>query len=96
MPKSTTRTFLVAAMVTLMTLVATNSRAGQEITAEQRKLAMEGAQLWPIYCAQCHNARPGSEFSPDQWNAITMHMRTQSNMPAKNIRAITEFLKTVR
>ena len=90
------RTFLVAAMVTLMTLVATNSRAGQEITAEQRKLAMEGAQLWPIYCAQCHNARPGSEFSPDQWNAITMHMRTQSNMPAKNIRAITEFLKTVR
>ncbi len=90
------RTFLVAAMVALMTLVATNSRAGQEMTTEQRKLAMEGAQLWPIYCAQCHNARPGSEFSPDQWNAITMHMRTQSNMPAKNIRAITEFLKTVR
>ncbi|HUA35071.1 MAG TPA: hypothetical protein VMA09_15790 [Candidatus Binataceae bacterium] len=91
------RTLQITAILALMTLaVAPTSRAGQEVSAEQRKLAMEGAQLWPIYCAQCHNARPGSEFSPNQWNAITMHMRTQSNMPAKNIRAITEFLKTVR
>jgi len=88
------RTLFILSIALLMLGLAPNSHA--EVTAEQRKLAMEGAQLWPIYCAQCHNARPGSEFSPDQWNAITMHMRTQSNMPAKNIRAITEFLKTVR
>jgi mono/diheme cytochrome c family protein len=67
-----------------------------EQTMEQRKLFVEGAKLWPVYCAQCHNARPGSQFSPAQWDTITMHMRTQSIMPAKNMRAIKEFLKEAR
>ena len=70
--------------------------ASDEQSKEQRELFVTGAQLWPVYCAQCHNARPGSQFSPAQWDAITMHMRTQSNMPAKDIRAITEFLKQAR
>jgi mono/diheme cytochrome c family protein len=63
---------------------------------EQRQLFVEGARLWPVYCAQCHNARPGSQFSPAQWDAITMHMKTLSNMPAKDMRAIKEFLKEAR
>lgn len=63
---------------------------------EQRELFVTGAKLWPVYCAQCHNARPGSQFSPAQWDAITMHMRTQSEMPAKDMRAIKEFLKQAR
>jgi mono/diheme cytochrome c family protein len=70
--------------------------AAEQQTKEQRELFVTGAKLWPIYCAQCHNARPGSQFSPAQWDAITMHMRTQSIMPAKDIRAITEFLKRAR
>jgi len=72
------------------------STATEEQTKEQRELYVTGAKLWPVYCAQCHNARPGSQFSPAQWDAITMHMRTQSIMPAKDIRAITEFLKRTR
>jgi hypothetical protein len=60
---------------------------------EQRRMLIEGAHLWSIYCNQCHNARPGSQFSPAQWDAITMHMKTLSNMPAKDMRAIKEFLK---
>jgi mono/diheme cytochrome c family protein len=70
--------------------------AAEEQTPEQRQLFVEGAQLWPVYCAQCHNARPGSQFSPAQWDAITMHMKTLSNMPAKDMRAIKEFLKEAR
>jgi mono/diheme cytochrome c family protein len=70
--------------------------ASEEQSKEQRELFVTGAKLWPVYCAQCHNARPGSQFSPAQWDAITMHMRTQSIMPAKDIRAITEFLKQAR
>jgi mono/diheme cytochrome c family protein len=70
--------------------------ASGEQSKEQRELFVTGARLWPVYCAQCHNARPGSQFSPAQWDAITMHMRTQSIMPAKDIRAITEFLKQAR
>ncbi len=70
--------------------------ASAEQSKEERELYVTGAKLWPVYCAQCHNARPGSQFSPAQWDAITMHMRTQSIMPAKDIRAITEFLKQTR
>jgi mono/diheme cytochrome c family protein len=72
------------------------TKASEERSKEQRELYVTGAKLWPVYCAQCHNARPGSQFSPAQWDAITMHMRTQSIMPAKDIRAITEFLKRTR
>jgi hypothetical protein len=67
--------------------------AAEEQTPQQRQLLIEGAHLWSIYCNQCHNARPGSQFSPAQWDAITMHMKTLSNMPAKDMRAIKEFLK---
>ncbi|MGH8013450.1 MAG: hypothetical protein ACREQ4_13220 [Candidatus Binataceae bacterium] len=85
----------VLASLVLLSLPAI-SCAGLAQTPEQRRLFVEGARLWPVYCAQCHNARPGSQFSPSQWDAITMHMHTQSIMPAKDIRAITEFLKTAR
>ncbi len=63
---------------------------------QSRALMVDGARLWPIYCAQCHNARPGAEFSKAQWTMILMHMRTQSVMPAKDIRAIKEFLDKSR
>ena len=81
-----------AAIVTATTAYSFAAEQNQE----QRKLFVEGATLWPIYCAQCHNARPGSQFSPAQWNTITMHMRTQSIMPAKDMRAIKEFLQEAR
>ena len=50
-------------------------------------------RLWPVYCSKCHNARPGSEFAPYQWNAIIMHMRTQANLPAKDARAVLDYLR---
>jgi mono/diheme cytochrome c family protein len=90
------RLLIVLLLLAGLIVPMTHALAGEEQTPEQRKLVVEGAKLWPIYCAQCHNARPGSEFSPNQWDAILMHMKTQSNMPAKNIRAIKEFLKTAR
>jgi mono/diheme cytochrome c family protein len=99
MPWTTMKHFkllMIPIIATLALSFASRVRAGEEQTPEQRQLVMTGARLWPVYCAQCHNARPGSEFSPNQWDAIAMHMRTQSNMPAKDIRAIKEFLKTVR
>jgi mono/diheme cytochrome c family protein len=79
-----------------MVLALASPLCAQGPNVEQRTLFIEGAKLWPVYCAQCHNARPGSQFSPAQWDAITMHMRTQSIMPAKDMRAITEFLKEAR
>ena len=69
------------------------SRAEEISKAEQRRLFRTGAKLWPVYCSQCHNARPGSEFAPYQWDAIMMHMRTQANLPAQDARAVLEYLK---
>jgi hypothetical protein len=77
----------------LLVLSAGQAWATENDQQQQRELFKEGAKLWPVYCAQCHNARPGSEFSPEQWNVIMMHMRTQANLPAKDARALTEYLK---
>ena len=78
-------TLTIAALMLL-----SSALMAQESAAEKQELFLNGARLWPVYCSQCHNARPGSEFSPAQWDAIMMHMRTQSNMPAKDARAIKE------
>ena len=63
---------------------------------ERRALFRRGAQLWPIYCNTCHNARPAAEFSATEWNLILMHMRTQANLPAADARAVLEYLKSSR
>jgi len=61
--------------------------------AEHKRLFREGAKLWPVYCNTCHNARPGSEKAPYEWNLIIMHMRTLGNLPAEDSKALVEYLK---
>ena len=61
--------------------------------AEHKRLFREGAKLWPVYCNTCHNARPGSEKAPYEWNLIIMHMRTLGNLPAGDTQALLEYLK---
>ena len=85
--------FLAASLIVGMWVSPSQASEG---LGERRKLFREGSKLWPVYCAQCHNARPGSEFAPYQWNVILMHMRTQANLPAQNARAILEYLKAGR
>ena len=66
----------------------------QEISpAEHKRLFREGAKLWPIYCNTCHNARPGSEKAPYEWDQIMMHMRTLGNIPPDDADAILVYLK---
>jgi len=84
-----TRMVALAAVGILLSVAAARAQPD----AENMRLFMDGARLWPVYCSQCHNARPGSEFSPQQWNTIMMHMRTQANMPAKDARAILQYLR---
>jgi hypothetical protein len=71
-------------------------RGAEETKAEKRELMRKGAELWPIYCAQCHNPRPGSEFAPYQWDQVMMHMRALPNLPYQDARAILEYLKAGR
>ena len=90
MKRAIIATFLAALAIAA---VCQPCRAEEISKAEQRRLFRAGAKLWPVYCAQCHNARPGSEFAPYQWDAIMMHMRTQANLPAQDARAVLEYLK---
>jgi mono/diheme cytochrome c family protein len=94
------RLYYMVLLVTILFGAALTARVSallaEEETPAKRQLLVEGARLWPVYCAQCHNARPGSQFSPAQWDAITMHMKTLSNMPAQDMAAIREFLKEAR
>jgi mono/diheme cytochrome c family protein len=61
--------------------------------AEHKRLFREGAKLWPVYCNTCHNARPGGEKAPYEWDMIIMHMRTLGNFPEEDTNAILEYLK---
>jgi mono/diheme cytochrome c family protein len=89
------RRILVALVLAALAMGAVGGAGwAAETPAEQRRMFREGARLWPVYCSQCHNARPGSEFAPYQWDAIMMHMRTQANLPAKDARAVLEYLKS--
>ena len=69
--------------------------AAQEDAArvEQRRLFKKGAKLWPLYCNTCHNARPGAEKAPYEWNSVMMHMRTIGNLPADDYNALLVYLK---
>ena len=63
---------LSLALLTVLTIsVAPVSRSGAQpgggpgeaqSDAERRALFLRGAQLWPVYCNTCHNARPGASF----------------------------------
>ncbi len=61
---------------------------------ERRKLVLQGTKLWGVYCNQCHNARPASEKAPYEWDIEMMHMRSLGNIPAGDMRAILEYLKS--
>ncbi|MHB8381754.1 MAG: hypothetical protein ACYDC3_05375 [Candidatus Binataceae bacterium] len=64
--------------------------------AERRRLFLKGAKLWPVYCNECHNARPGGEKAPYEWDQEIMHMRMLGNIPADDAQAILQYLKAGR
>ena len=53
----------------------------------------KGALLWAQNCTRCHNLRPGSAFTDDQWEVIAHHMRVRANLTQEEHREILRFLK---
>jgi mono/diheme cytochrome c family protein len=91
------RKLMLMGAAAILTAIAPFARCAAQSApskAERQAMFLRGAELWPVYCNTCHNARPSSEFSPAEWNMILMHMRTQANLPARDARAILEFLKS--
>jgi mono/diheme cytochrome c family protein len=86
--------YLALVIIAAVLLFGLPSAFATQLTETQKaQLFMKGARLWPVYCGQCHKARPGSEFSPAEWDTIMMHMRSRANLPADDAEAIVQFLK---
>ncbi len=68
--------------------------AAGDDTPTQRELFRKGAKLWPQVCGGCHNARPGGERSPAEWDAIMLHMRVRANLAAEEAEAIRTYLRS--
>lgn len=52
-----------------------------------------GAVLWGENCGHCHNIRPPSSLTDEQWDVAVFHMRTRANLTAVEAEKIVEFLK---
>jgi cytochrome c len=63
--------------------------AGQ---SDQMASADDGARLWRMKCAMCHNARPASEFDAREWPVIVSHMRTRAELTRSEAVAVAAFL----
>jgi hypothetical protein len=87
---------LATILVVILAIGATGRLAAAQENpnpADQKRLFRKGAQLWPVYCNTCHNARPGSEKAPYEWDQVIMHMRTLGNIPPEDAKAILVYLK---
>jgi len=56
------------------------------------KYQKNGSQLWIENCSRCHNYRAPTEFTPNQWNTIMMHMRFQAGLTGEEAKAILSYL----
>ena len=91
----TNKTWMAIALSLVASLLGSARLAAAAETAksEDKALFRQGAQLWPQVCGTCHNARPGGERSPAEWETIMMHMRSVANIPEGDAQAIMAFLK---
>ena len=51
-----------------------------------------GGQIWAENCTRCHNPRPSTQYSPQQWDLITSHMRLRCDLNGEEQRAVYHFM----
>lgn len=53
-----------------------------------------GAQLWADTCMRCHNLRPPTQFSNNEWQIIVHHMRVRADLTGEEERDILAFIQS--
>ncbi len=53
-----------------------------------------GAQLWADTCQRCHNMRPPTQFSNNEWQMIVHHMRVRADLTGEEEREILAFIQS--
>jgi mono/diheme cytochrome c family protein len=91
MKKLATALMLFVAIVPM--IVGSGLAQEQMSKKEQAALFRKGAELWPVYCAQCHSPRPPGDYASYQWDIVMAHMRTLGNIPPSDANAILAYLK---
>jgi len=77
-------------------LVASACAGGsmQEGSSSQVATGVErGAEIWQNTCYRCHNRRPATEFSAEEWAVLVDHMRTRADLTRTEAEAVTAFLQ---
>lgn len=52
-----------------------------------------GARIWTNTCNRCHNVRPATEYTAEQWPVILSHMRTRAHLTRSEAASVTAFLQ---
>ena len=55
--------------------------------------SLTGGQVFSMYCAQCHNARPLAERPFSNYQNVAAHMRVRANLTGKEYAKLMEFLR---
>lgn len=64
--------------------------SGSQVAAAD---AERGAAIWRTTCYRCHNRRPATEFSEEEWAVLVDHMRTRAHLSGSEADAVTAFLQ---
>lgn len=64
----------------------------EKLISAQSTQRKSGAQLWVDNCSRCHNYRSPTEFTPNQWNTIMLHMRFQGGLTDQEAKEILDYL----
>ncbi len=54
--------------------------------------SLTGAQIFSMYCSECHNPRPLSERPFSNFKNVAVHMRVRANLTGKEYAKLVEFL----
>ena len=58
-----------------------------------RAKTSSGAGLYTMHCSRCHPERYPTERTDAKWKTVMLHMRTRAKLPAKDARAVLEYLQ---
>lgn len=92
--RSARRLWSVAAVALMITGAGCAASAPAETpAAPAADMAEQGARIWSVTCARCHNLRPASEFTAAEWPIIVDHMRTRQELTRSEAQAVAAFLE---
>lgn len=66
--------------------------ASQLATDANAQTANDGAMIYNLNCARCHNPRAAQEFTEEEWSVIMPHMRETAHLTGKEARSVEMFI----